>query len=273
MLVDATAFHVVSFTSWSNSARSPVSDPVANLRRYSSWRGNPRPDRRLEQCVGRSRRTQLGQTQVVRAALEQREREAQVAVFLQRGQVFARQLALQRDRRSRDDHLEPGRDGGDEIGKALTGTGRRFGQQVMAAVERVGDRAGQLVLTFAPLPAHAGHGRVEERMRVGPPLHSLLRTRAHPPTVGAESAGTGYAGATWSRASYSSASASSAFAQSPLYDEPCMIASVRGSSSAKRRIVGAVLRRQAGRAEHVLGAGRGVENVAVGEGGYRRRPG
>ena len=77
-----------------------------------------RADRLLEQRVGRAGGPQLGATHIVRPALQQREGEADASVLAQRRKVLADELALQRDRRRRDDDLQTRSDGRYEVREA-----------------------------------------------------------------------------------------------------------------------------------------------------------
>ena len=128
-----------------------------------------RADRLLEQRVGRAGGPQLRAAHIVRPALEQREREADASVLAQRRKVLADELALQRDRRRRDDDLQTRRDGRHEVREALARTGRRFGDEMMATDQRVTDRGGELVLPRARLASDPGDHRVEQRERIGSP--------------------------------------------------------------------------------------------------------
>ena len=93
-------------SSRSSSARSPVCDRSAKARRCSCWRPKFAPTGCSNSASGAAAARQLGAAHVVRPALQQRVREAEPAVLLQRGQVLAHELTLQRDRRGRDDDLE-----------------------------------------------------------------------------------------------------------------------------------------------------------------------
>ena len=128
-----------------------------------------RADRLLEQRVGRAGGPQLRATHIVRPALQQREGEADASVLAQRRQVLADELALQRDRRRRDDDLQTRSDGRYEVREALARTGRRFGQEMMPTDQRVTDRGGELVLPRARLASDPGDHRVEQRERIGSP--------------------------------------------------------------------------------------------------------
>ncbi len=145
-------------------------------------------DGKLEQRVGLGRGVQLRPAQIVRAPLQQREREGDAAVRLQRGEILAGQLGLQRDRRRRDHDLQSGRHRRHEIGEALTRTGRGLRQQVVTVFHRVGHRRGEVVLAAALLAAHRGDGRVEHGVRIGPPRHLLPGREAHRLTLRTTSA-------------------------------------------------------------------------------------
>ena len=66
----------------SSSERSPVSEVFGERAQAFEVLGESQPDRLFEQRVGRGRGAQLGAAQVVRPALQQREREREVDVLL-----------------------------------------------------------------------------------------------------------------------------------------------------------------------------------------------
>ena len=113
---------------------------------------------------------QLVQAQVVAAALEDRERrrpaEQRRERLRQPGQVPVDELALQRDRRRRDDDRGAALDGvpdrRHEVGQRLAGAGARLHRQVLAGGDRLPDGLGHGVLPVAPRTADGGDRGVEE---------------------------------------------------------------------------------------------------------------
>ena len=94
-----------------------------------------RADRLLEQRVGRGRGPQLRRgTDSSTRPFKQREREANdPRAPASAGRSLPVELALQHDRRRRDDDPQARRDRGDEIRQALARTGRRLGEEMVPA--------------------------------------------------------------------------------------------------------------------------------------------
>ena len=84
--------------------------------------------------------------QVVGAALEQRGLEADAQRIAHARQVAVVELVLQRAGAGGDDGLHARQDRRHQVGEGLAGAGAGLGQQRAAAVERIGDRGGQVLL-------------------------------------------------------------------------------------------------------------------------------
>ena len=91
--------------------------------------------------------------EVVVAALEHRHLHFAAEHCCGDGNVLREQLLLERLRRRRHDHAATGGERRDEVREALAGARARFGKQMRARVERVGDGLGELGLLRARLVA------------------------------------------------------------------------------------------------------------------------
>ena len=123
-------------------ARNGRPSPIARRTCGGTPAGDRSSRRPAARTARRARRRPAASraAHVVRPALQQREGEADAAVLAQRRKVLADELALQRDRRRRDDDLQTRSDGRYEVREALARTGRCFGQEMMATDQRVARR-------------------------------------------------------------------------------------------------------------------------------------
>ena len=149
-----TCRHADSGTPGTSSSRSPVvgvAAPLVDALDRAAQRGDRE---RVEELIALVHvvavAVQLVQAQVVAAALEDRERrrppEQRLERLRQPGQVAVDELALQRDRRGRDDDGGAALDGvpdrRHEVGQRLARAGARLHRQVLARHDRPRGRPG-----------------------------------------------------------------------------------------------------------------------------------
>ena len=126
----------------------------------------------VEQRPPAERDAQLRPAHVLRPALQQRGGERDAAVLAQVGEVLVPELVLQRQRRGRHDDLAPRGHRRREVREPLARSGRRLGDEMVAAVDRVG----------RPRP-RAAAGRAGRRRRARPPRPTAPRRRVEPPAL------------------------------------------------------------------------------------------
>ena len=171
--VDVTSGQIVAFSGTSASVpRSPVSDARENAMIRAKV---PRVLARGQAALGGGA-LQMMVADIVRAALEQRERHRELQRIAHERQVALEQLVLQRLGAGGDDHLAAVEQRGNEIREGLAGAGAGFGDQCGPPADRGGNGIGhgQLLRAKAEARKRAGQHAAVTQDRGQPRIGGIV---------------------------------------------------------------------------------------------------